>query len=213
MLQAGRSPVQIPDEVDFFNLRNPSSITMALGSTQPLTEMSTRNFHGDKNGRRVGLTTLPPFMSRMSENVGASISCNPKGLHGLYGDNFTLPYLLIEQCCINKFGGVASTTEVRSGKLLFQNEPYRECYGQNCICLSVRQLRDVTTYQADCTGPVQSDSSVLSRYSLRQGQTIHSSEVENPNKTNGMRRNEHFLVRRIVFENFSESFLWVSSSI
>jgi hypothetical protein len=43
MLQAGRSPVRIPDEVDFFNLPNPSSRTMALGSTQPLTEMSTRN--------------------------------------------------------------------------------------------------------------------------------------------------------------------------
>jgi hypothetical protein len=28
-------------------------------------------------------------MSRMSENVGASTSRNPKGLHGLYGDNFT----------------------------------------------------------------------------------------------------------------------------
>jgi hypothetical protein len=34
----------IPDEVvGFFNLPNPSSHTMNLGSTQPLTEMSTRN--------------------------------------------------------------------------------------------------------------------------------------------------------------------------
>jgi hypothetical protein len=32
---------------------------------------------------------LPPSMSRMSENVGASTSRNPKGLHGLYGDSFT----------------------------------------------------------------------------------------------------------------------------
>jgi hypothetical protein len=37
-----------PDEVDFFNLPNPSSDTMALGSTQPLTEMSTRNLPGGK---------------------------------------------------------------------------------------------------------------------------------------------------------------------
>jgi hypothetical protein len=42
MLQAGRSPVRIPDEVNFFILPNPSSRTMTLGSTQPLTEMSTR---------------------------------------------------------------------------------------------------------------------------------------------------------------------------
>jgi hypothetical protein len=48
MLQAGRSPVRVPDKVDFFNLPNPSSRTMALGSTQTLTEMSTRNFPGGK---------------------------------------------------------------------------------------------------------------------------------------------------------------------
>jgi hypothetical protein len=34
---------------------------MALRSTQPLTEMSTRNISlGGKGGRCVGLTTLPP---------------------------------------------------------------------------------------------------------------------------------------------------------
>jgi hypothetical protein len=43
MLQAGRSPVRVPDEVKFFNLPNPSSRTMTLGLIQPLTEMSTRN--------------------------------------------------------------------------------------------------------------------------------------------------------------------------
>jgi hypothetical protein len=48
MLQTGRSPVRVPDEVDFFNLPNPSSRTMVLGSTQRLTEMSTRNFPGGK---------------------------------------------------------------------------------------------------------------------------------------------------------------------
>jgi hypothetical protein len=42
MLQAGRLRFPSPDEVDFFNLPNPSSRTMALGSSQPLTEMSTR---------------------------------------------------------------------------------------------------------------------------------------------------------------------------
>jgi hypothetical protein len=39
----------IPDDViGFFNRPNPSSRTMALGSTQPLTEMSTRNLPGGK---------------------------------------------------------------------------------------------------------------------------------------------------------------------
>jgi hypothetical protein len=39
----------IPDVVTgFFNRTNPSSRTMALGSTQPLTEMSTSNLHAGK---------------------------------------------------------------------------------------------------------------------------------------------------------------------
>jgi hypothetical protein len=47
-LQARRSPVRVPDEVDFFNLSNPFSLNMPRGSTQPLTEMSTRNLPGGK---------------------------------------------------------------------------------------------------------------------------------------------------------------------
>jgi hypothetical protein len=45
MLQAGRSGSN-PDDVDFLNLPNPSSRTMVLGSTQPLTEMSTSYLPG-----------------------------------------------------------------------------------------------------------------------------------------------------------------------
>jgi hypothetical protein len=81
MLQAGRSPVRVPVEVDFFNLPNPSSHTRALGSTEPLTEMSTRHFHGSKKRPARRAPTLPPSMNRMSENVGASNSRNHKGLH------------------------------------------------------------------------------------------------------------------------------------
>jgi hypothetical protein len=43
MVQAGRSRVRIPMRLDFFNLPKSSSCAMALGSTQSLTEMSTRN--------------------------------------------------------------------------------------------------------------------------------------------------------------------------
>jgi hypothetical protein len=48
MLQAGRSPVRVPDELGFFSLPNNSSRTMDMGSAQPLTEMSTRNLPGNK---------------------------------------------------------------------------------------------------------------------------------------------------------------------
>jgi hypothetical protein len=43
MLQAGRSLVRVPGEVDFFNLADPSSCTMAPESTRPLPKMSTRS--------------------------------------------------------------------------------------------------------------------------------------------------------------------------
>jgi hypothetical protein len=62
---------------------------MDLGAAQPLTEMSTRNLPGGKKRPARRADNLPPSMSRMSENVGASTSRNPKGLHGLYRDNFT----------------------------------------------------------------------------------------------------------------------------
>ena len=51
----------IPDGViGIFHGHNPFGRTIALGSTQPLTEMSTRNISWGKGGRCVGLTTLPP---------------------------------------------------------------------------------------------------------------------------------------------------------
>jgi hypothetical protein len=54
ILQAGISPVRFPDEVEFFNLPNPFGRTVALVSTQPQKEMSTRNFPGGQKrpGRR-----------------------------------------------------------------------------------------------------------------------------------------------------------------
>jgi hypothetical protein len=57
MLQAGRSRDRVPMRWIFSNLPNLSGRTMALGSTQPLTEMSTTNLKetwGVKGGRRVG---------------------------------------------------------------------------------------------------------------------------------------------------------------
>jgi hypothetical protein len=60
---------------------------MALGSTQPLTEMSTRNLPGgkgrpaDRPARKADITAIcEPTVYK--ENVGASMSHNPMGLHG-----------------------------------------------------------------------------------------------------------------------------------
>jgi hypothetical protein len=50
----------IPDVTGFFNWPNPSSRTMTLGSTQPLTEMSTRNLPRAKERpeRKADLTPI-----------------------------------------------------------------------------------------------------------------------------------------------------------
>jgi hypothetical protein len=71
----------IPDEViGFFNWPNPSSRTMALGSTQPLTEINIRNLPGRK--RRLA-HKADNLTAVCLEKVGASMSHNTLGLHGL----------------------------------------------------------------------------------------------------------------------------------
>jgi hypothetical protein len=57
MLQAGTSPVRVPDEMGFFSLPHSSSRTMALRSTQPLTKMS--NFPGGKKRSARRADNLP----------------------------------------------------------------------------------------------------------------------------------------------------------
>jgi hypothetical protein len=79
MLQAKRSRVRFQmRSLKSFSLPYHSSRTMSLGITQPLTEMSTRNyFWGVERGRRVMLKTSPPSVSLLSIQHGVPNNSQP----------------------------------------------------------------------------------------------------------------------------------------
>jgi hypothetical protein len=84
----------IPDGViRIFHLHNPFSRTMALGSTQPPTEMSTRNISWEKGGRCVGLTTLPPSFVDCLEIWEPHSPGTLRACLGLLWDCFTVTLL------------------------------------------------------------------------------------------------------------------------
>jgi hypothetical protein len=71
-----------------FNLPNLSNSTMALGLTQPVTEMSNRNLPRGK-GWRVGLTITRRLWAYDLEIVGVSTFHNTIGLKACYRNSFT----------------------------------------------------------------------------------------------------------------------------
>jgi hypothetical protein len=83
MLLAGRSRVHFTMRSSDFSVDNPSSYTVALMSTQPLTEITTKTLPGVKGSWRKRLTSSPSSVSWLSGNVVALTSHNPVGLYNL----------------------------------------------------------------------------------------------------------------------------------
>jgi hypothetical protein len=114
----------IPDcVIGIFHWHNPSGHTMALGSTQPLTEMSTRNISwGGKGGWCVGLT-LPPSCTDCHEiwelqPPGTLWACS-----GLYRDCFTSTFYPFTSL-VNK---VTALTAWVHSDILYQGTGRRSC--------------------------------------------------------------------------------------
>jgi len=101
-----------------FHGHNPLGRTMALGSTQPLTEMSTGNISWGwrRPVRKADFTT---FKCRLSWNLGASASFNPQGLsRPVMGLLYLLPlpftlYLYIPTATVTARGVHMSTGVLR----------------------------------------------------------------------------------------------------
>ena len=73
-----------------FLIDNPSGLTMALGSTQPLKEKSTSNISWEvKSACSGGLTTLPPSCANSLEIWKPQPSGTLRYCPGLYWDCFT----------------------------------------------------------------------------------------------------------------------------
>jgi hypothetical protein len=72
---------------------------MTLGSTEPLTEMSTRNISWGVN-----VDNVTTFKCRLSRNLGASTFWNPKGLsRPVMGLRYLINFILILQCRRNYY--------------------------------------------------------------------------------------------------------------
>ena len=81
---------------------NPFRRIMALGSTKPLTEMSTRNISwGGKDGQCVGLTTLSrscaDYLEMWEPELPGTLRVCPDLLQGLFN---LIRYLCVDTCVI-----------------------------------------------------------------------------------------------------------------
>jgi hypothetical protein len=128
-------------------------ILPALGSSQPLTEMSNRNiFPGGKGGRCVGLTTLPPLCDDCLEIWEPQPPGTLRACQGLQWDCFLL-YLnatsIITRRFYHLYFKVLSTTNVGYHKFIHSfiltHQARKNRAIMTCVCRNMQQLLSEVT--------------------------------------------------------------------
>jgi hypothetical protein len=107
-------PGSIPGGVTgFFSDIFHSDRTMALGSTQPLVKMSTRNIPGGKGGRCLRLRTSPSACAECHEIWDPKLPGTLWATLGLLWDSFPLPLNLCKVKVLVRWSAVVRQTEGR----------------------------------------------------------------------------------------------------
>ena len=82
--------------------QNPPDRTMALGSTQPLTEISTRSISWGKGGRCVRLTTLPQSCAVVMKYGNINFLEPSRPLQACNGTTLPLPLPVVVHSCTKR---------------------------------------------------------------------------------------------------------------
>jgi hypothetical protein len=93
VLQGERSRVRVPmGSLDFSSLPNPSSRTMVMGSTQPITEMNTRNPLGGKGRPARKADNFTDYLEKCGSLDLSQVYGPPQPVTGI---DLPLPYSLL----------------------------------------------------------------------------------------------------------------------
>jgi hypothetical protein len=113
--------------IGIFQWLNPSGRTVALGSTQPVTEISTSNPSWGRDGRCVGLTTLPPSCGDCLEILEHQPPGTSRPLQACSGKDLSLHFCSVQ----NKIGHARRVACSHFGSCFLHKETWRSTQKNN----------------------------------------------------------------------------------